>query len=421
MLGNSDNVYRVNFVNNKSRVQKLSLTANTPFLVTAALYKLYPLLIIWDNLLNHLLWITNDTPLHILYLIICCLSIKYLLSEKLECLNFESFLTSLIGFITTSFNWYSFTYYINSVLIQIKDSEEAPTLEDIYFVLNKINEKNEIITNNLLKIIGTTKTISGNSSNYKCFNLKKFVICILSLTPFQFLLFHFKFIDSEKYIVWLFVAVYLYNSSWVEVTGYLIWRIIWVRKIYYEFWNVNNKLQYITVKDYIILKSSCLKEVINIDLNELQNACDQEGAVFDLAKEIRRIFNENGMDDLYNVTQYKIIISEKYLSNKYEIIEIVIQQNERKWYPNNWNNNLLSYERPSLLYYVSNNILKICDLKNLEDIETSLPLNWDWLENDWKYSRWIYSDTNWNCLGTEDSLNAYTRTRIVKRLIFYQI
>lgn len=421
MLGNSDNVYRVKFANNKTKVQKVALIVNTPFSVTAALYKLYPLLIIWDNVLNHLLWITNDTPLHILYLIICCLSINYLLSEKLDCVNFETFLASLIGFITTSFNWYSFTYYINSVLVQINDSEEAPTLEDIYFVLNKINDKNLIIKNNLLKIIGTTNTITDNSINYKYFCIKKFIICILLLTPFQFLTFYFGFIDNKKYIIWLFVAVYLYNSSWLEVTGYLLWRIVWVRKLYCGFWNTNSKLQYITMKDFILLLSAYLKDVINIDLNELQNDYDQEGVIFDLAKEIRRIIDENSVDNQYNITQYKIILSENYLNNKYEIIEIIIQQNERKWYPDNWNNNLLSYEKPSLLYCISQNILKVSELKNLKDIETSLPLHWDWLENDWKYGRWIYSDTNWNILGTEDSLNAYTRTRIIKRLVFCQI
>ncbi|KAK5778695.1 Pex32p PWA37_000029 [Arxiozyma heterogenica] len=421
MLGNSDNVYRVKFANNKTKVQKVALIVNTPFSVTAALYKLYPLLIIWDNVLNHLLWITNDTPLHILYLIICCLSINYLLSEKLDCVNFEAFLASLIGFITTSFNWYSFTYYINSVLIQINDSEEAPTLEDIYFVLNRITDKNLIIKNNLLKIIGTTNTITDNSINYKYFCIKKFIICILLLTPFQFFTFYFRFIDSKKYIVWLFVAVYLYNSSWLEVTGYLLWRIVWVRKLYCGFWNTNSKLQCITMKDFILLLSAYLKDVINIDLNELQNNYNQEGAIFDLAKEIRRSIDENSVDNQYNMTQYKIILSENYLNNKYEIIEIIIQQNERKWYPDNWNNNLLSYEKPSLLYYISQNILKVSELKNLEDIETSLPLHWDWLENDWKYGRWIYSDTNWNILGTEDSLNAYTRTRIIKRLVFCQI
>ena len=421
MFGNSDDVYRVKFANNKGRGQKLASTVNTPFPITAALYKLYPLLIIWDNILNHLLWITNDTPLYIIYLILCCLSINYLLSEKLNFVNFESILKYLIGFSATSFNWYSFTYYINSVLIQIKDNEEAPTLEDIYFVLNKINDKNLMIKNNVLRILWTTNTIISNSINYISFNSKKFSICVLFLTPFQFLIFYFKFIDTKKYLIWLFVAIYLYNYSWVEVSGYLLWRIIWVRKIYYGFSNMNNKGQYITMNDYIILKSTNLKDIINFDLNKLQNNHDQKDATFNLVKEIRKVIDENRMDDQYNMTKYKIIVNENYLSNKYEIIEIVIQQNQRKWYPNNWNNNLLSYEKPSLLYYVSNNIVKICEFKNIEDIETSLPLNWDWFENDWKYGKWMYSDTNWNYLGIEDSLNAYTRTRVIKRLIFCEI
>ena len=43
MFGNSDDVYRVKFANNKGGVQKLVSTVNTPFLIIAALYKLYPL------------------------------------------------------------------------------------------------------------------------------------------------------------------------------------------------------------------------------------------------------------------------------------------------------------------------------------------------------------------------------------------
>ena len=215
------------------------------------------------------------------------------------------------------------------MLIQIKDNEEAPTLEDIYFVLNKINDKNLMIKNNVLRILWTTNTIISNSINYISFNSKKFSICVLFLTPFQFLIFYFKFIDTKKYLIWLFVAIYLYNYSWVEVSGYLLWRIIWVRKIYYGFWKRNNKGQYITMNDHIVLKSTDLKDMIRIDLSELQSDHYQKDTTFDLAKEIRRIIDENRIDYQYNnITKYKIIVTENYLSNEYEIIEIVVQQNK---------------------------------------------------------------------------------------------
>lgn len=396
--------YRGKFVNYYE--QKVSLTTNTPLPLTAALYKLYPFLIIWDSWLNFILWITDDTSLQIINLIIICISLRFLMFEKLERYNFESLVSYVLGAMATYFNWYSFAYHINSTIKQIREEEGSPSLEDINFILNKINDKLSMIRNDLLKIIGNKK-----------FTIREFVSCVLVLTPFQFGLYYFNFIDSKNYIIWLFLSLSLYHSSWVQGTGCLLWRVILIRKLYYAVWKIQEK--YITMDEYIVLKNSNTDDVVNIDLEELSNKHINSKEPFNLSREVRKLINSRQTENKFH--NFKIIVKENVLNCKYEIIEVIIQQNERKWYPDQWKGELLSYERSLFSLFISRHILKSFNGKSLKEIEDSLPLSWDWLEDDWEYSDWRYFDTNWNYQGPHDSLNTYTRSRIIRRLLFCQI
>ncbi|CAL9731218.1 hypothetical protein MOUN0_L03774 [Monosporozyma unispora] len=305
----------------------------------------------------------------------------------------------------TYFCWYSFAYHINSIITHIRN-EESPTLEDINFILNKINDKFAMIRNDMLKIIGNKK-----------FTLREFVSCVIVLTPLQYGLYYFQYTDSRSYIIWLFLSLSLYHSSWVQATGSLLWRVIWIRNLYYGISTKNES--FISIQEYIVLKCTNTDDVINIDLEELQRNHTNGDKPFNLSEEVRKVINTRQTEHKFN--RFKVIVSENVLKCKYEIIEVIIQQNERKWYPTSWKNELLSYERSAFSLFISRHILKSCKEGSLKGIEDSLPLDWYWLENDWKYSDWRYYDTNWNYEGPSDSLNVYTRSRIIRRLIFCQI
>lgn len=397
------------FVDNNA--QKTALTNTTPLPLTAALHRLYPFLIIWDHILNMLLWITEDTPLQIVNLLIICIALRYLLTERLQVFSIEALVSYLLASIATMFNWYSFAYYINTTLSQI-NQQEPPTLEDIQFVVSKINDKLSIIQRNLKKIIGKNR-----------FTKRKFYSCVIITSPFQFVIYYFHVIDSKSYLIWLFISISLFNSTWVEVTSSMLWRLIWVRRVYYGLRNTTFQ-ETLSLAQYITLKSAHTKDIINVDLSDLRdnnNNHNKEGIIFNLSQEIRNLVNSRYQNQ-HIFPHFKIIVSENMLNSKYEIIEITLQQNERKWYPGNWKRHLLSYERPPLVLQVSTLISKqYTGIPTLKDVEDALPLDWDWLENYWQCDPWQYYDTDWDYLGPNDSLNAYTRSRTMRRLIFSQI
>lgn len=400
-------VFRAKFI----KSQHVALTPHTPLPLAASLSKIYPFLIILNQVLDNLLWINEITSLQMVNLMIAVLSIRYLFTDNISILSLESIVSHLLGYISTWFNWYSLCYYVCSLRDQF-DEDPSPTLEEIIWLVDEINDKLLIIRNNLLKIV------SNNS-----FTIKKFCTCIVMISPLQLWVFQYGQISVIDYLTWCLLVINLYHSSWVQVTGKLLWRVVLIRNIYYGFMP-GEPPGMMTLEDYIVMKcSSGLNGTLEIDLNELQERQqrDSEGVSMDFAQGIRQILVESQNDDCSSRRIDKIIIIENELNFKYEIIEIIIQQNERKWYGQGWQNEMLNYEKSPFSFILSSNKSCVCEINELSQCENILSNDWEWLENDWQFEPWKYYTSQWEYIGVYDSMNAFTRSRVIKRLIFCQL
>lgn len=376
------------------------------------LSRIYPLLIILDHCLNYFLWIGNEIPLNFINTILFIFAFRFLLLDRLIIDSLESFLVILFGIWSSYFNSISCLYYLMSIIKHIKD-DEPPTMEQINYLLNSVANKLTVIRLQARSLIGT-----------KPFQWRKIFIFILLLTPVQYLvIFKWNILDERGYMLLIVLTTIFYNSYWVQGTGLLLWRLIWVRQLYYGFHDTDvDTEKIVSLQEYINFRlKDNLKTgyTINLDLDSLgiDKNTNKNSTFISKIKAI--LYELNGNNDSDNKSLPVFVVIENNLSNKYQILEVTLQENERKWYPNNWRPNLLPFERKPTYVKLANDKFETC-LKRNELINT-IPLDWDWLEDDWNVQDWLYFDTKWNKVGSVDTKECFTRSRTVQRLIFAKL
>lgn len=375
------------------------------------LSRIYPLLVVLDHCLNYFLWIGDQLSLNFINTVLFIFALRFLLLDRLIIENFESFLVILFGVWSTYFNIISCLYYLVSVITHI-ENDEPPTLDQLNYLLNNVSDKLNVIRFQIRSMIGTNS-----------FQWRKIITIVAILTPLHFLLVsQWNILDERGYILLIMLTIIFYNSYWVQGTGLLIWRLVCIRHLYHGFQDQQTDSNTInSLQDYISIR---LKEnsqsgyTINLDLDSL--GMDKNDKTFTFIMRIRTILSElNCNYDSNNKSLPVFVVTENNLSFQYQILEIIVQENERKWYDNIWSKKLLPFERRNTYIKLSNDNYQSCTTKDA--LVQTIPLEWDWLEDDWITQDWQYCDTNWNKIGLSDTRECFTRTRISQRLIFAKL
>ncbi|CCH59271.1 hypothetical protein TBLA_0B04340 [Henningerozyma blattae CBS 6284] len=197
--------------------------------ISAALARIYPLLIIINTTLDNILWICNDHCLPFIYLLaieICLTPLDH--SRNIKNITSYSYrmwsiLQTWFALMSLVFLSTSLCYYIVTVYNDLKKLE-APTSEDILIALNSMTEK--------LKVL-KVETLRGYS-----INMNKLIVYFFIFIPIQIFLNNSVF--SEKYLRLFALSFLFFHSSWVQTTIKIFWRLTITRYIYFAFYYLLN-------------------------------------------------------------------------------------------------------------------------------------------------------------------------------------
>lgn len=365
--------------------QKPSLTYNTVPIVSTALFHIYPLLLIWDCILSKIMWIQEDTCLRFIHLVLSYTSLFLLQLDSEQTAWKDQVFSVWIGFLSFGFLILSIVYYINTLVKEFTISE-PPTVDDIVIVLESVLDKLDKIREEILGIGLNKRTTTGFIIIFKL---------LLIMTPIHWIIMKWIFTPRD-YIIWLIITLSLYHSSWFQCTLKLCWRSLIIRRLYYKFWlstfwkRESPPFFRIISQNEIKLPSKSLYGLSKRDIHlELLNSNQID---------TKKITHEN---------------SDKYVF--IDIVEFLIDENERKWQTDGWSHILLPYERQKY----SNTLDKFHTRCNSPwNFQEELSPRWLWIDEQWKPSSWNYCDTEWNFLGKNDSVDSYTRRRTWKRRAF---
>ncbi|EDO18603.1 hypothetical protein Kpol_1048p34 [Vanderwaltozyma polyspora DSM 70294] len=398
-LDSSNAKYRAKFIHNHG--QKPSLTMITPSSLIGSLYRLYPLLIITDCALSNLMWICDDLCLPFVYLVTFTLAVNIL--EPMDSIgdgslwrqwNFnqvkEYAVNTWFGLTSVMFLFFSFIYYVQSVYHDISHTEQ-PTLDDIIVVLESVLDKLETVRKEVLM---HGLQINGWLSLIKT---------ILIMTPIQLIL--MKYISVKLYTILSVLVLGLYHSTWFQATFKLFWRILLVRKFYYYFYYIFNK--------------NCISKFPILDLFDL---IKHEDLIISLpfTKTLKGLEDNRlklFIQKLYpQDSSFKGLTKDWQNKNSIKILDVKIQENQRKWHPDGWTSKLVSYERSPYSIEINN---KIYSALAPSDMGKLIPEGWQWLDNEWHCTVWSYSNTDWEFTGLNESLEGCTRSKIWSRRLFH--
>lgn len=374
---------RAKFIYNHG--QKPSLAFVTPATMSSALHRMYPLLLMADATLSNVMWLSEDLCLQFVHLVMICLTVSVLCDDPQW--NVSHIVKMWAGMLCLFFLPLSFAYYILTLYGDLRDSE-PPTLDDIVVVLESVVDKLETIRHELLNRI---IVVSGKTRAIKL---------AVGLTPFHFVL--MKLISVKNYILGFTLVCIFYHSNWYQCTMKLFWRILITRKMYYtiaEQFSTRPKIYRIPISmEKAIQFNNC------VFLRDLPDEMKQlEGHKLQL--QLQKLFpRDEPLDE-----------ASPCISNDFQIIDLQIQENQRKWQADGWTTRVLPYEKPKYCIDLRDG-LHACNSPwqfqegNLDD--------WNWLDDCWRPTGWTYSDTMWGIIGENDSLESCTRSRIWKRRIF---
>lgn len=374
--------------------QKPSLTRVTNSKISSTLYRLYPLLIIVDGALSNVMWICDDICLPFIYVVMISLFVNMLSltdpSQSFKTTNCGMILTLWLGMMAGISLLLSFSFYVVTVY-QDLEQYEPPTLDDIVIVLESVVDKLDTMRreglHHMLKMKTWLDTIN----------------LALILTPVQFV--SMKCFSIRDYTLLIVISCMLYHSNWFQSTIRLFWRVLATRKLYFMAKSMFDN-QNIIYAPLIDGKTANEKTNATIFLPFPKTPSKLGGNKLQL--ELLRLHPLG--KEIDNV--HKISTSDTCIA----INEFIIHENQRKWKPyNTWQPKLLSYEAPKFCMQL-NECLHAC--KSPWEFQESLPTDWEWLDDCWRPSGWKYFDSCWKSTGSNDSLEAYTRTKVWRRRAF---
>ncbi|EJS44770.1 pex32p [Saccharomyces arboricola H-6] len=396
---------KASFIHNHG--QKPSLVQITPPMVSSTLFHAYPLLIIFDNALANLMWLSDDNCLPFIYLTSIWLTISFFIPIKAESsqfLPFDKLLSLWLGFISGFFLLLSFMYYIVSLTTSLRDAE-PPTLDEIVVLLESVLAKLEVIRNELN--IWNKLKFSFNGTNGKCSNNRLFLRLFILGTVFQIII--MRYISVGAYTKFFIIGALIFHSTSFQATLKLLWRFTVVRSFYYLGFKSFSISSWSSVRlgmEQIIILSQ--KSTITVPLLEVLPRLLQDKKGEDHIRFLQLLLNEHEVN---------------FEDQELKILEIEVHENQRKWNQSkHWSATLLPYERQNFSIEIENSdgsfTMRNClPMRNLGEEE--LPNNWHWINDEWDVTDWVYSDSAWRDIGKYSSLESFTRSRRWKRRLFH--
>ncbi|CAI4055745.1 Pex32p SKDI_02G2790 [Saccharomyces kudriavzevii IFO 1802] len=396
---------KAKFIHNHG--QKPSLIQITPPMLSSTLFHAYPLLLIFDNALANIMWLSDDKCLPFIYLTSIWLTISFFIpiqTEATSVLPFTSLLRLWLGIISGVFLFSSFMYYIVSLIASLKDTE-PPTLDEIVVLLESVLGKLEVLRNELN--VWKKLKFSFNGVNEKCSNKRLFSRLFILGTICQIII--MRFISVGAYTRFFVVSTLVYHSTSFQATLRLLWRFILARSFYY----LGSKT--FTVRDW---SSNCLT------MEQIITLSQEATIAAPLIEVLPRLLHEKKNDD--HIRILRLILSEQkddFQDQDLQVLEIEVNENQRKWYRDkHWSTKLLPYERQNFSIEIKNadgsSILRNC-LSTVKLGEQKLPNSWHWINDNWERTDWVYSDSAWKEIGKYNSLESCTRSRRWKRRLFH--
>lgn len=365
-----------------SEASLLTRTATSLYLaefpeLCSALARIFPYLLLIDNLLAVVTW-SNDDPYKNFLIIVAYLTIVL----------YWNVLGYIVLPLILSICVSACAWSVSSVIYDSLHNEK-PTLDEVIHSLHNITIRFEMLLRPIQR-----------------FPLKKrhfftaFIMCTL-LTPLH--VFIMRRISSPQQYLWIGGVFFLtYHSPWLYAVRRLIWRLAYVRIFFYYLTGLDVKLD--TNRMSYKGTSSIIHSPSSSDIEDFK--CNLES--LELSDDIKVL--------------KKIMIS----PTKFEqIVRFDVLENERRWLALGWCKFLMHNERP--LYCYASSMAEIPSIFS-PDARIFPQLNdrdfyyeWKWIHSSWSVDKsfndgessdgWVYYDNNWANGSPEDGFSKYTRSR----------
>ncbi|GAV51892.1 hypothetical protein ZYGR_0AF03630 [Zygosaccharomyces rouxii] len=362
--------------------QKPSLTFVTPATMSSALHRMYPLLLIADATLSNLMWICDDLCLPFVHSVMVLMVVNFLCEDVKA--DFSHIAQAWLGIMSLFFLAFSVVYYILTLYQDLHFDSEPPTVDEIVIVLESVVDKLATIQHEVLHV-----------------NWKRALQLAVLFTPLHWGL--IKLVSIKHYCMGFTLMCILYHSNWFQCTIKLFWRILLTRQVYYgleKFFEGNFRFSKKPVDPFRAISQNdhTYRMALPHDVKALRG--------HKLQFQLQKLFSwdeplgsyENGADLM--------------------IIELEINENQRKWQADGWTARMLPYERAKYSMELGGNLSTCHSPWQFQEHDLK---NWSWLDDCWRPTTWVYSDSKWNFKGLHDSLECCTRTRTWKRRIYYLI
>lgn len=369
--------FHVKFISKSKANAQSSLPKEVDPVIITCLYKIYPGLLIVDQVLDKLMWHVDDISLQFIYLICLGFAVFLILPDNQSIISCAFYLWA--GYISLTILTTSSIYYIHTLWQELEKSE-APTMDEITHSLDSVLEK--------LRTLRDEALGANQSRKLRILDLKTtklIIICSL----FQY--FALRIMKVRQYVIFMIFYFFVFHSVYYQSTMKLFWRSLWIRRIYYWLWK--NRPQSETSENYVILA----KEQVVPFPKFLQ---DLTGKELQVQLQTLIIQDVKMVDDASDYVRVRII-------------EYKIDENERKWSSEGWSHTLLPYERS----HFCNSLTKE-NFVSPWKFQEELSLDWIWIDDGWSPTSWEYCDTEWNHIGPNESIESFTRTRTWKRRAF---
>lgn len=360
--------------------QKPSLTYMTPATVSSALHRMYPLLLIADATLSNLMWICEDLCLPFVQLVMVLMVVNFLCEDVL--IDISHIFQFWLGLMSLFFLAFSVVYYMLTLYQDLRYESEPPTVDDIVIVLESVVDKLTTIQHESLYV-----------------NKKRALQLAVLFTPLHWGL--IRIVSIKNYCMGFTLICILYHSNWFQCTIKLFWRLLLTRTAYYKL------EEFFDGKLPFWMKPVDVSKAISNSEHIYQMALPHDVKILHGCKlqfQLQKLFPWDK-----NLHDYEV-------GDDLLIIELEIDENQRKWQADGWTARMLPYERPKYSIKIGGDISMCNSPWQLQ--ESSLK-DWSWLDDCWRPTTWYYSDSNWNFKGLHDSLECYTRKRTWKRRVYY--
>lgn len=326
-------------------------------ILSSVLSKIFPYLLLIDNVLEILTWTNEDLYLNLLLIILYSILIMYW--NYMNLVVIPILVTLCFGYII---------WIINSIVYDTKFNEK-PTIDEILSVLHNITIRFEMI----LRPVART--------NLKLRNFLQIFIVSLILIPINFLI--VTYILSPQKFLWLFgVFLLTYHSPWSFSIRRLLWRSIYIRVFVFYLTGLNIKLD---------------------------------------AKNNKFKFNDEKNDTDVTSNDFKILQKKIESPTRLnQVVKFEVFENERRWIGLGWSKFLLPSERANYCTTSLKEIPDINSFTPPVYSNDLYNYKWEWIDKSWvidkefsknKNNGWIYSDNNWENDELSDGFSKFTRSR----------